>query len=132
MDELLEETRDESEWLVPPTQQEEQAEGEEEENIPHTPYKPLKGVVIVPSLYEGKEMELLKRLAKRLGATVEGSYARSQNAVLLCPQPTGRKYRAAIKWGKCRKLYEKGVPLRTLITYGFSLVVLAHNRTDGR
>lgn len=64
---------------------------------------PLANVVIVLSLYTGEERCQLSRLAKRLGATVEGHYDRKKNAILICPQPTGPKYNAAIRWSEHKR-----------------------------
>ncbi|KAF4532838.1 hypothetical protein B566_EDAN018016 [Ephemera danica] len=67
---------------------------------------PLKGCVLAISSYLGKERIYLSNLASDLGAKFQEVFAKKRapernaeaSTHLLCPTPTGDKYRAAVKW----------------------------------
>lgn len=63
--------------------------------------KPLEGLTLVLSIYTGIERDYLSQLGEVLGATVDVTYAKTENPILLCPKPEGAKYSAALKWSRC-------------------------------
>ncbi|XP_059479828.1 DNA topoisomerase 2-binding protein 1-like [Neocloeon triangulifer] len=70
------------------------------------PKKPLKGVVVAISTYDGKERVFLSQLAIELGAVYQGVFSKKpapeMNIIasthLICPTPKGPKFEAATKW----------------------------------
>lgn len=64
--------------------------------------KPLEGMIIVISTYEGDERVFLVKLAECLGAEVQDAYKRSVQPLLVCPPEATEnpKFKAALKWSK--------------------------------
>eukprot|EP00092_Neocalanus_flemingeri_P010154 GFUD01010944.1.p1 GENE.GFUD01010944.1~~GFUD01010944.1.p1 ORF type:complete len:1552 (+),score=561.52 GFUD01010944.1:76-4731(+) len=68
---------------------------------------PLAGVVTCLSGYNGKEREYLNTLVTALGGTAQEIFAKRDNKAkgakgsthLICPEGSGQKYTAAMKWG---------------------------------
>ena len=68
---------------------------------------PLAGVVTCVSGYNGRERTFLCTLVTRLGGLAQDIFAKKDNKAkatrgsthLLCPEPEGQKYAAAMKWG---------------------------------
>jgi len=68
---------------------------------------PLRGVVTCLSGYNGKEREYLNHLVTSLGGIAQEIFAKKDNRAknakgsthLICPEGTGQKYEAAMKWG---------------------------------
>ncbi|XP_058825988.1 DNA topoisomerase 2-binding protein 1 [Topomyia yanbarensis] len=63
----------------------------------HDP-KPLEGEVLVISTYSGAERNYLIALGGILGANVEDRLVRKSSPIVVCKEPAGAKYEAAIKW----------------------------------
>ncbi|XP_031332401.1 DNA topoisomerase 2-binding protein 1-like isoform X2 [Photinus pyralis] len=68
--------------------------------------KPLKNCVVTISTYTNYERNFLKTLIMQLGGVCQESLSRinSKSGLLACthlisPEPTGKKYTAAVKWG---------------------------------
>lgn len=68
---------------------------------------PLAGVVTCLSGYNGKERDYLNNLVTALGGTAQEIFAKRDNKAkgamgsthLICPEGSGQKYTAAMKWG---------------------------------
>ncbi|XP_055612855.1 LOW QUALITY PROTEIN: DNA topoisomerase 2-binding protein 1-A [Uranotaenia lowii] len=60
--------------------------------------KPLDGEVLVISTYSGAERNYLIALGGILGANVEDRLVRKAAPIVICKEPSGAKYDAAIKW----------------------------------
>jgi len=68
---------------------------------------PLAGVVTCLSGYNGKEREYLNLLVTKLGGIAQEIFAKKDNKAknakgsthLICPEGSGQKYEAAMKWG---------------------------------
>lgn len=58
--------------------------------------QPLQDLNVVFSNYTGSERDYFEAL----GATVTGSLIRQNNPVLVCLNREGKKYSAAIEWGR--------------------------------
>lgn len=52
------------------------------------------------SLYSNDERSFLVQLAQILGAEVQESFIRSNQPLLVCPEPKSAKYDAAIRWSE--------------------------------
>ncbi|XP_058451555.1 DNA topoisomerase 2-binding protein 1-A [Malaya genurostris] len=63
----------------------------------HDP-KPLQGELLVISSYSGAERNFLIALGGILGAEVEDRLVRKASPLVICKEPTGAKYEAALKW----------------------------------
>uniref|UniRef100_A0A182Q3E0 BRCT domain-containing protein n=1 Tax=Anopheles farauti TaxID=69004 RepID=A0A182Q3E0_9DIPT len=63
----------------------------------HDP-RPLENETVVMSLYLGPEREYLTELGKILGACVQDRLVRKAGPILVCKEPNGAKYDAAIQW----------------------------------
>jgi len=69
--------------------------------------KPLTGIVTCLSGYNGKEREYLNNLVNTLGGVAQEIFAKRDNKAkgakgsthLICPEGSGQKYTAAMKWG---------------------------------
>ena len=67
---------------------------------------PLEGVVTCLSGYNGRERNFLNCLVEKLGGTAQDIFAKKDNKAkatrgsthLICPEPEGQKYAAAVKW----------------------------------
>nr|XP_040229158.2 DNA topoisomerase 2-binding protein 1 [Anopheles coluzzii] len=59
---------------------------------------PLEGETVVISSYSGPEREFLIAMGKLLGACVQERLVRKAAPLLVCKEPSGAKYNAAIQW----------------------------------
>uniref|UniRef100_A0A182P507 BRCT domain-containing protein n=1 Tax=Anopheles epiroticus TaxID=199890 RepID=A0A182P507_9DIPT len=59
---------------------------------------PLEGETVVISSYSGPEREFLIAMGKLLGASVQERLVRKAAPLLVCKEPSGAKYNAAIQW----------------------------------
>uniref|UniRef100_A0A182NQG7 BRCT domain-containing protein n=1 Tax=Anopheles dirus TaxID=7168 RepID=A0A182NQG7_9DIPT len=59
---------------------------------------PLEGETVVISSYTGPEREYIIALGKVLGACVQERLVRKASPILVCKEPSGAKYTAAIQW----------------------------------
>ncbi|XP_035896167.1 DNA topoisomerase 2-binding protein 1 [Anopheles stephensi] len=59
---------------------------------------PLEGETVVISSYSGPEREFLIAMGKLLGACVQERLVRKAAPLLVCKEPAGAKYNAAIQW----------------------------------
>uniref|UniRef100_A0A182JW07 BRCT domain-containing protein n=1 Tax=Anopheles christyi TaxID=43041 RepID=A0A182JW07_9DIPT len=59
---------------------------------------PLEGETVVISSYSGPEREFLIAMGKLLGACVQERLVRKAAPLLVCKEPNGAKYNAAIQW----------------------------------
>ncbi|XP_053692847.1 DNA topoisomerase 2-binding protein 1-A [Sabethes cyaneus] len=60
--------------------------------------RPLEGEILVISTYSGAERNYLIALGGILGAKVEDRLVRKAAPIVICKEPSGAKYEAAIKW----------------------------------
>lgn len=59
---------------------------------------PLKGMIIVISIYAGLERDYIDSVSRLLGADVNKTFAKKEKPLLVCPSPEGSKYQGALKW----------------------------------